>query len=62
MSIATLDFGTYIHLLNGYVADYIAKGHDLHSARALAKAEMDGAFRCEDFAQDAADDKEGLCS
>ena len=62
MSHATIDYGTYLTLLTGYMADYLAKGHDLRSARALAKAEMDGAFRCEDFAQDAADDKEGLCS
>lgn len=62
MSLATIDPGTYRALLTGYIADYIAKGHDLRSARALAKAEMDGAFVCEDFVQDAADDKEGLCS
>ena len=62
MSLATLDPGTYRALLTGYTADYLAKGHDLRSARALAKAEMSGAFRCGDFAQDSADDKEGLCS
>ena len=62
MSLALLDPGTYSALLLDYTADYITKGHALRSARALAQAEMDGAFRCEDFAQDAADDKEGLCS
>ena len=61
MSLATIDPGTYALILAGYVADYVHKGHDLRSARALAKAEMDGAFRCEDFAQDTKDDKEGLC-
>ena len=61
MSLALLDPGTYRALLLDFTADYIAKGHDLRSARALAQAEMDGAFRCEDFAQDSADDKEGLC-
>ena len=62
MSLALLDPGTYRALLLDFTADYIVKGHDLRSARALAQAEMDGAFVCDDFAQDAADDKEGLCS
>jgi hypothetical protein len=57
MSTATLDRGTYLFLLNGTIADYIAKGHDLRSARELAKAELSGAFVCED-APKAKDDRD----
>ena len=57
MSHATIDYGTYLTLLTGYMADYLAKGHDLRSARALAKAEMDGAFVCDNAeAKDNQDD------